>query len=167
MDVLRPFAAAAILSAAGPAAAHVTADPGEARAGSYQAVQFRVGHSCNDTVATTALRIELPPGLPAVRAQPKPGWTLTIDRDPAAPGRITAVTWRGRLPPDQFDEFGLFFRLPPTAGVLHFPTVQSCGALEKRWTQVAAPEAPRPEQPAPALRLTGPMAPPQSGHSHH
>jgi uncharacterized protein YcnI len=156
MAVLTRVAAAAVLFGAGPALAHVVADPAEATAGAYQAVRFRVGHACSETATTTALRIEIPPGVPSVRVQPKPGWDLAVSR---TDGRISAVTWTGRLPPEQFDEFALFFKLPPQAGALAFPTVQTCGTEVTRWT------GDDDRHPAPTLRLTTPA--PQAGHEHH
>jgi uncharacterized protein YcnI len=144
------------------AAAHIVADPAEATAGTYQAVRFRVGHACSDAGATTAVRLEVPAGLPSIRPQPKPGWKLSIEREGAA---VKAITWRGLLPPDQFDEFAVFMRLPDEAGVLHFPTVQTCGRETARWTEIQNAGEARPSHPAPALRVNAAPAP-QAGHHH-
>jgi len=148
---------------AGAAQAHISADPREAPAGGYQAVRFRVGHGCHDTAATTAVRIEMPAGLKAARPQPKPGWALAIERD--ATGTVTAVTWQGRLPADEFDEFAVYLRAPDAPGVLYFPTMQTCGSEAEQWTEISAPgAAARLSHPAPSLRLT-PTAP-ETGHHH-
>lgn len=148
---------------AGAAQAHVTADPREAPAGGYQAVRFRLGHGCHDTAATTAVRIEMPAGLKAARPQPKPGWSLSIDHDPT--GAVTAITWKGRLPADEFDEFAVFLRAPDTPGVLYFPTVQTCGRESEQWTQIPRPgDDARLKRPAPSLRLT--PAASENGHHH-
>lgn len=141
------------LAAAAPALAHVVADPAVAVAGGYQAVRFRVGHGCNDTGATTALRIEIPAIMESARPQPKPGWSLEIARGGDA--KVIAVTWRGALPADQFDEFALFFKLPAGAQTLYFPTVQTCGADEAQWTEIPEPGE-KASHPAPSLRLTAP-----------
>lgn len=154
-------AALAFLPAVAPA--HIAADPAEATAGSYQAIRFRVGHACSDRVATTAVRIEVPAGLPSIRPQPKPGWTLSIDRDGET---VKAITWRGALPPDQFDEFAVFVKLPATPGVLRFPAIQTCGREEARWTEVPTDGGPRPEHPAPSLRVNAAPEAPQAGHHH-
>lgn len=161
------LAAALLLTAAGSAHAHITADPGQAVAGSYQVVRFRVGHGCSDTHATTALRIEIPEGVPAARPQPKPGWTLSVEHASAAPDApVSALVWRGRLPADQFDEFAVMFQLPPHEGALYFPTVQTCDGEEAQWTEVPdATDAARPQHPAPMLRLT-PSRAPEAGHHH-
>jgi uncharacterized protein YcnI len=166
MAVLRRLGSAAVSCTllASAAQAHVSADPREAAAGGYQAVRFRVGHGCHETAATTALRIQMPPGLQAARPQPKPGWTLSIEHGPG--GAVTAVVWRGLLPADQFDEFAVLMHLPDAAGPLYFPTTQTCGAETEQWTQIPSPDGgPRPSRPAPALRLT-PASPPQGGHQH-
>jgi len=153
-----------LAASASPALAHVSVDPGQASAGGFQAVRFRVGHGCEDVHATTGLRVEIPAGVLTVRPQPKPGWTLTIDHDG---GRVSAVTWRGDLPADEFDDFGLLMKLPAEPGVLYFPTVQTCGADDAQWTEVPDPDAPgeRLTHPAPALRLL-PNTASDAGHHH-
>jgi len=167
MAILKRLALAALAAlAALPARAHVAADPAEAPAGSYQAIRFRVGHGCGEA-ATTALRIELPAELAQARPQPKPGWTLTLTRDPPPPGgeaRTAAVTWRGELPADQFDEFALLVRLPQAAGPLYFPTVQTCGAEESQWIEIPDPGETGLDHPAPSVRVTPAVADPNAHH---
>ena len=34
--------------------------------------------------------------------------------------RVSAITWAGRLPADQFDQFGVMMKLPATSGALYF-----------------------------------------------
>ena len=162
MGVLKPLLAGAALIAALPstAAGHVAADPGRASAGAYQAVVFRVGHGCGEA-ATTALRIEIPTEMASARPQPKPGWTLEIERQD---GKVTAVTWRGELPDDQFDEFAMLFKLPDQPATLYFPTVQSCGADESQWTEIPS-AGERASHPAPALVVT-PKAAAAEPHQH-
>lgn len=162
MGVLKSLLAGAALIAALPstAAGHVAADPGRASAGAYQAVVFRVGHGCGEA-ATTALRIEIPTEMASARPQPKPGWTLEIERQD---GKVTAVTWRGELPDDQFDEFAMLFKLPDQPATLYFPTVQSCGADESQWTEIPS-AGERASHPAPALVVT-PKAAAAETHQH-
>jgi len=161
MVVLRTFIAAALMAAASPALAHVTVQPAQAATGAYQVLRFGVGHGCGDTAGTTALRVEIPAGVTVARPQPKPGWTLEIVRSGEA---VTAVVWRGRLPPDQFDEFVVLTKLPAAAGPLAFPAIQSCGGAQNRWTETPSPDAPRPKYPAPTLTLV--PAAPEGGHDH-
>ena len=161
MGVLRTLmiGAGALLALPGAAGAHIVADPGRAEAGAYQAVVFRVGHGCGEA-ATTALRIEIPTEMASARPQPKPGWTLEIER---RDGKVSAVTWRGDLPADQFDEFAMLFKLPDQPATLYFPTVQSCGADESQWTEIPS-AGERASHPAPALVVTPKAA---AAGTHH
>jgi uncharacterized protein YcnI len=157
--------AVALAATADAAAAHVSADPAEAPAGATQVVRFRVSHGCHETAATTALRIEMPAGLASARPQPKTGWTLSVEHDPA--GAVKAVQWTGRLPGDQFDEFAVLVKLPADQTTVAFPAIQTCGAEAERWTEARDPAQPdrKLSHPAPTLRLT-PAAAPDGGHHH-
>jgi uncharacterized protein YcnI len=143
---------AALLAAPVPAFAHVVAAPGEAKAGSYSAIAFRVGHACAAGDTTLKLRVEIPDGVASARPQPKTGWTIDIEK---SADRATAVTWTGRLPDDQFDDFALLMKLPAQAGALVFPVIQSCEKGESQWTEIPDPERPGEKltRPAPTVRL--------------
>ena len=140
-----PIAAvgALALAAASQAGAHVVLSQPHAPAGAHYTGYFRVTHGC-DGAATTALRIEIPADVEGVKPQPKPGWTLSIEHEPA-PGakpaqRVSAITWTGGpLPDDQWDEFGLSAKLPAHAGFVVFPSVQACGQSQVRWSDPATP----------------------------
>jgi uncharacterized protein YcnI len=164
--VLRSLVLMGALSAAGAAAAHVSVTPAQATAGSYQVLRFGVGHGC-DGQATTALKIEIPAGVAAARPQPKPGWTLSAERPPGEPGRTASITWTGELPASQFDEFLILVHLPPDAGPLAFPAIQSCGAAQNRWTETPQPGGARPDHPAPVVVLEPAAGAPDAGHHHH
>lgn len=157
MQISRWVACVALLAAAQPAAAHITLSEPQAPAGSMYVGYFRVGHGC-DGAATTALRIEIPAELTGLKPQPKPGWTLRIDRAPPVagakgPGRVTAITWTGGpLPDDEWDEFGISAKLPATTGLLAFPAVQSCRDVQVRWADPAP--GGHEGHPAPALTVT-------------
>ena len=154
MTPFRILRAALVIAAAPLAAhAHVAASPTAAPAGSYAAVAFRVGHGCGAGAATTALRIELPEGLGSARPQPKTGWTLAIERDG---DRVTAVTWTGVLPDEQFDDFSLLLNLPKAPGVLYFPALQSCGDAQSQWIEIPGAPGESLSRPAPVLRVTAP-----------
>lgn len=162
MGVLKTLLAAAVLTAAPAAAgAHVVADPGQASAGAYQPVRFRVGHGCG-SAATTVLRVEIPPEMVSARPQPKPGWALQIEHNETS--KVVAITWRGALPDEQFDEFAIMFKLPDAAGTLYFPTVQSCGDEQNQWTEIPSPGE-RASHPAPSLTIT-PKAAQAESHQH-
>lgn len=158
-----------VLAAPLPAAAHVVAAPATARAGSYAAVAFRVGHACSAGDVTLKVRIEIPPGVVSARPQPKPGWTYGIEREAGAdPGAApSAVTFLGRLPDEAFDDFSLLMKLPPAADTLVFPVIQTCEKGESQWTQVPSADAPgeKLSRPAATLHLTPVEAKP-AGHQH-
>ncbi len=156
---------AALLAAPAPALApslafaHVVAAPGEARAGSYSAIAFRVGHACGTGDTTLRLRVEIPDAVASARPQPKTGWTLVVEKSDEAGStkrRVTAVTWTGRLPDDQFDDFAVLMKLPAQPGDLVFPVIQTCAAGESQWTEVPDPQRPGEKltRPAPVVRLT-------------
>lgn len=139
------------------AEAHIvfTQPQGEPKA--YYAGALRVSHGC-DGSPTLAIRTTLPAAVITAKPRPVAGWTVEIEREPLARPvageggkvireRVKAITWRGRLPDDQFEEFGLLVQLPDAAGPLYFPTVQTCESGEIRWTDI--PPAGRPWNSAP------------------
>jgi predicted lipoprotein with Yx(FWY)xxD motif len=141
------LAALSVLAAASAAHAHVVLRPADAPPGSDTALHFVVGHGCKDQ-PTTALRIELPAGVELVSAEPKPGWTVSVDK-----GAATAVSWRGELPPHQPGDFEVRAKLPRAPLRMFFVAVQSCGDQTVRWDQPYASDGPRPERAAPVLTL--------------
>lgn len=154
---IRHVAALAALVAT-PAAAHVSLEQATVPAGTYQVLRFTVGHGCAGK-DTTAVTIHVPPGVAAPHPQPKPGWTLTIER--AEGGGVTAITWRGLLPNEQFDEFLVHAHLPAQPGPLAFPATQVCGADRVDWAGPVGTPAP-----APVLTLL-PGAPENQHHPAH
>lgn len=164
------LAGLAAAAAAGAAQAHVVFVHPAAVAGSHWAGALRVSHGC-DGSATTSVRVEIPEGIVVARPRVPAGWSVAIEREPLAEPvpaegggllteRVSAITWTGRLSDDQFEEFGLAAKLPPQAGPLVFPVIQTCEQGEARWTEVAAAGAPRPAHPAPVLNL-------QAGAARH
>ena len=134
---------------------HVIIDPPEVLAGKSAVIALRVGHGC-DHKATTALRVEAPPGLASLKPQPKAGWTLKVEHDKN--GRAAVAIWSGgSLSDEDFDQFALLVKAPDTNGAVYFPTVQTCDGGEARWTDIPAAgqawhDVPHP---APVLVLTG------------
>jgi periplasmic copper chaperone A len=165
-----------LLALSAPAAAHIVFAEPQAAAGGYYAGFLRVSHGCGAS-PTTAVRVEIPAGIVSARPQPKPGWTLSIEREPlpkpiTAEGgatiteRVRSVTWTGTLPADQFDQFGLMLKLPDAAGPLYFPTRQTCASGSNAWTAIpVSPEAWH-ATPNPAPMLTV-RAPEPAAHAHH
>ena len=141
--MLRIILAAAAACLTVPAAAHVTLDTREAPALGYVRLAIRVPHGC-DGAATTAIRMQVPEGVTAVKAQPKPGWTLTLAADEAGPKghdsspSVHEIAWRGGpLPDAYYEEFLIRVRLPDGPGqTVFFPFVQECeGGKVVRWIE--------------------------------
>lgn len=163
------LAAAALLTAAGAASAHVTLETQQAPTPSTYKAVFRVGHGCEGK-PTVKLRVKIPEGFIAVKPQPKPGWTLEKVRGayaksydyhgtPTSEG-VQEIVWSGgSLADDEYDEFVLRGAITADlkAGTtLYFPVVQECtdGAAE-RWIEIPAEgkSADDYESPAPGVRL--------------
>ncbi|AFZ67995.1 DUF1775 domain-containing protein [Deinococcus peraridilitoris] len=86
----------------------------ESKAGAYETYRLQV--PVEKEIATTEVRLIVPPGLRVGTFQPVPGWTRTVVRD--AQGHITEVTWRGRLNPMEFQRFLISARNPADAATL-------------------------------------------------
>ena len=165
-------AATLLLAPLHAAHAHILLHTNEAKSGSYYQAIFDVPHGC-DGAPTTALTIIIPAGVVTAKPQPKPGWNLVITREKLATPvtsesgraiteRTKTISWAGGpLPDDEFDHFIMVMRLPDTTGPLYFPTIQSCGATETRWTEIPpARKAPHDvRHPPPYVNLTNPAAP--------
>jgi len=164
------FAAiAVVLSAVSPAFAHITLEVGQTPLGSPYKAVFRVPHGC-DGAATTALRIQIPEGVIAVKPMPKPGWTLELKSGKYAKtyknwgsdvsSGVTEVDFTGgNLPDAYYDEFvvtGTIADSFKAGDVIRFPVVQECGAAAERWIQVPAAGQKDDDlkRPAPALTVT-------------
>jgi hypothetical protein len=163
------------LALASNASAHIVFADAEAAPNTYHAGFLRVSHGCGGS-PTRSIRVEIPDGVNLARPQPKPGWTITVERAPlpasipseggAITERVTAITWSGELPADQFDQFGLLVRLPNHAGPLYFPVTQTCAEGVQRWSEIPAPGAAwhSVSRPAPVLNLVNPNA---ANHGQH
>lgn len=151
------------------AAAHVVAVPDTAKAGSYSAIAFRVGHACAAGDTTLKVRVEIPEGVASARPQVKPGWTYALERGPDPKAAPTAITFEGRLPDEAFEDFAVLMKLPAQNAAggdkLVFPVVQTCEKGESQWTEVANPDAPdeKLNRPAPVVTLV----PADAAAAHH
>ena len=152
-----PLIALLALLAPVAAQAHVVAAPGEAKAGSYSAIAFRVGHACGAGDTTLKLRVEIPDAVASARPQPKTGWAIEVEKEG---NKASAITWTGRLPDDQFDDFAVLMKLPSQPDSLIFPVIQTCEKGESQWIEIADPERPNEKltHPAPVVRLTPAVA---------
>ncbi len=167
LSVATAVAAGAVLAVAGPAAAHVTVDPGEAEQGGYATVNFKVPNE-RDDAATVKLEVTLPAEHPltSVMPQPVPGWdvkveTAELDTPIDSHGeKITEaaskVTWSGgKIEPGTFQQFPVSMgALPEDADQMVFKAIQTYDSDEVvRWIEVPEEGAEEPELPAPVLAL--------------
>ncbi len=153
---------AAFLLAATPAAAHAVLSVKEGEAGQYYVGTIRISHGCEGS-PTTMIAVQIPESVVIAKPQPKPGWTVDIEKAPLAKPaktrhgetneRVATIRWRGgSLSDDMFDEFGLLLLLPDGPGPLHLPVIQTCKSGEMRWTEI-----PQSGQSASTLRRPAPM----------
>ncbi len=164
---LTAFAAFAA-ACASTASAHIVFTRTEAAPSAGYVGAIRVSHGC-EGMPTLSITVTIPAGVDGAKPQPKAGWTVETEREPlavptvgeggqAVTHRVKSITWRGRLPDDQYDEFGISTRLPPGEGPLYFPTVQTCEKGSNRWTEI--PAAGRPwnsfPRPAPVINRVAP-----------
>lgn len=168
----------AVLLPADVASAHVTAQPGNAEAGGYAVVTFRVPNE-SDTAATVKVSVTLPDAHPlsSVRTTEVPGWTAevtmkTLDEPIDSHGQdITevadTVTWTASadagIAPGAYRDFPLSLGpMPEGVDVRCFPTTQTYDDGEiANWDQEPTGDA-EPERPAPAVSLSN-----AEGTSHH
>ncbi|MFC5702026.1 YcnI family protein [Cohnella faecalis] len=92
------------IAGAGLASAHVTVQPQEVAAGSYQVFTLRV--PTEKDVATTQVKIEVPAEVTVSRFEPKSDWTYDLEKD--ADGKIVSVTWKSTGKGLSATEFGQF-----------------------------------------------------------
>jgi uncharacterized protein YcnI len=170
--LIAAFAFLIVLLVGTPAFAHVTVNPGQAVAGSFARVAFRVPNESDDA-STTKLEVHLPENAPiaSVSTMPTAGWTVTttkrkldkpIDMHGSQVGEVVSViTWTASsadmaVKPGQFQEFALSLGpIPSDAKQLVFKALQtySDGAVV-RWIDEPK-EGAELEHPAPVLNVIG------------
>ncbi|CAN5378482.1 hypothetical protein BH09ACT8_BH09ACT8_06060 [soil metagenome] len=147
-----------LMSCAGMAAAqaHVHVDADDPARGGTTIVTFQVPNESAKGSPTTKLTVALP-DVASASADVLPGWTVTLDKDPAA-GTVRGVTWTAApgagIPPDQFEQFKVQVTLPD-ADTASFPATQTYSdGTVVHWDQQPLPGGGEPEHPAPTLTLT-------------
>ena len=181
----RAFTVAAVagitaVAVAGPAAAHVTAQPGTAERGSYSVITLRVPNE-SDTAGTVGLTVTVPTDRPitSVRTTPMPGWTATTTSVPVDPPvrhgertiteAVSSVTFTAdpgtRIAPGQYVDFPVSLGpLPEEGDELVLPATQTYDDGEVvAWDQPSTDGA-EPERPAPVVEL---VAASGDGHGSH
>ncbi|MFG1655503.1 YcnI family protein [Micromonospora chersina] len=166
--------ATAVLGLAGPASAHVTVNPTEAKQGGYGRFAFRVPNE-SDTASTTKVEVNLPENAPvgSVSTMPVPGWTVTVEKRKVDPPievhgsqlteAVSKLTWtaapNGGVKPGEFQEFPVSMGPLPQTDRMVFKVLQtySDGNIS-RWIEEPTPGGEEPENPAPVLTLTAATA---------
>ncbi|WP_246078581.1 YcnI family protein [Modestobacter excelsi] len=164
-------AGALLLAGTGVASAHVTVSSADASPGGYGKVTFSVPDE-SDAASTVGLRIQLPtdPPLTSVRAQPVPGWTVTLttvaldppvtsDDGGTVDSAVSVVDFQADpgtgIAPGQFQEFALSGGPFPDVDRLTFNVVQTYSdGSEAAWIEPTVDGQPEPEHPAPVLSLS-------------
>lgn len=158
----------AVVLVASPASAHVTVSSPDAKAGGFGKVVFRVPTE-SDTASTTKIRVTLPEDTPFafVSAQPKPGWTVDVEKQELAEPitshgttlteAVRTVTWSTEgdgIAPGEFDEFALSLGQFPKKASFVFAAEQTYDDGEVvAWDQPTEDGQEEPERPAPVLEL--------------
>ncbi len=128
------------------ASAHLVIENFKGRAGYNEFLTLMVPHGCGP-LATTELRMKVPPSVALFAPEQKDGWkTEVIMRKLDEPIRrgpmvitevFDEVVWRGNLPSNQLGAFRFLARMPNAVGtVVPFKTIQKCGDEEVRWIDV-------------------------------
>jgi uncharacterized protein YcnI len=161
----------ALLLLAAPlgASAHVRVDPGQAAAGSYSTLSFKVPTE-SATAGTVKLVVDLPTDTPftSVSYQPLAGWTTTVDTEKLpkpiktddgtiteAPVRVTWTADSGvQIAPGQFQLFTISAGAVPDTGEVLLPAHQSYsdGSVVD-WNEKTPASGKEPEHPAPTLYI--------------
>jgi uncharacterized protein YcnI len=158
-----------VVLVAGPAAAHVTIDPGSAPKGSTTKFSFQVPNE-KDNASTVGLEVAFPANHPiaSVSVLEKAGWSFTIEKQPLPKpiknpfgGEVTEavskITWTGgQIQPGAFDLFTVRAGpLPKNVNKLEFKASQTYSDGEVvQWIEPTVTGGDEPEHPAPVLKLT-------------
>ncbi|MFB9906552.1 YcnI family copper-binding membrane protein [Allokutzneria oryzae] len=176
------IAGAATLLTAGPALAHVTAQPGTAEQGSYTKIAFRVPNE-SATAGTVKLEVTLPAEHPltSVRTRPVPGWKAEVTKAPLPTPidshgtkiteAVRTITWTAepgtKIGNNEFGEFEVSLgKLPENTDKLVLPTTQTYDDGKVVKWDAPPTDGAEPDRPAPVLKLTKSAAAAGGSHSH-
>jgi len=135
------------------ASAHVTVQPMEAPAGSYQVFTVRV--PSEKEASTTQVKVAIPDGVNVSRFEPKPDWTYDVEK--GAEDKIVSVTWKATgngLGATEFGEFRMQGKVADDAQDLVWKAYQTYSDGEVvEWT--GAPDAEKPASVTAVTAATG------------
>lgn len=130
------------LAFAGLASAHVTVQPKEVPAGSYQVFTVRV--PSEKEAATTTVKVAIPDNVNVSRFEPKADWTYEIEK--GAEDKIVSVTWKATgngLGATEFGEFRMQGKVADDAKELLWKAYQTYSDGEVvEWTGAADADKP-------------------------
>ncbi|QJD87550.1 YcnI family copper-binding membrane protein [Cohnella herbarum] len=130
------------LAFAGLASAHVTVQPKEVPAGSYQVFTVRV--PSEKEAATTTVKVAIPDNVNVSRFEPKADWTYEIEK--GAEDKIVSVTWKATgngLGATEFGEFRMQGKVADDANELTWKAYQTYSDGEVvEWTGAADADKP-------------------------
>jgi periplasmic copper chaperone A len=125
-----------ILLVATPAWGHVTVQPNEVQAGTFQRFVVQVP-SENPDAPTTKIEVKFPKQVQFVSFEPVAGWTHSVqmvklakpiktDEGDTIDQAVGSATWSGgEIKPGDFQEFPFSALVPDDATTLTFPAIQS------------------------------------------
>jgi uncharacterized protein len=133
--------AAVVIALPATAGAHVTLNPNTAPAKGFTELLIRVPNE-KDNANTTKVDVQFPPGFVSASYQPKPGWTVKVQKrklakpiktdDGPVNEEVARMTFIGTgkgvgtIPPGAFQDFPISVQVPDTAGqTLWFPALQT------------------------------------------
>jgi uncharacterized protein YcnI len=157
----------AVAALAGPAAAHVTIQPPQAKQGGFATEVFQVPNEQEDA-STTSVEVTFPTDHPIafVSVESVPGWTADVQKskldepiksdDGEVTEAVSKITWTGgTIEPGHFQRFPVSMGPLPDVSSLEFKAVQTYSNGEKvEWIQSAVAGGDEPQHPAPVLTLT-------------
>lgn len=169
VTTLATLTAAALLTAATSALAHVTVHSPDATAGATDAtITFRVPNE-EANAHTTGIQVIFPADHPLIGVLVKqhPGWTADIQTtklpspvqtdDGPVSDAVSQITWTGgTITGDNYDDFEISAgQVPIDVTDLTFKAIQTYSNHDVvRWIDIPAPGGPEPDHPAPILHLT-------------
>ncbi|AWN23249.1 nuclear export factor GLE1 [Deinococcus irradiatisoli] len=108
-----------------PALAHavVRTETGLSESAAGQSETYRLNLPVEKDVATTEVRLVVPPGLTITRFQTTPGFERRVKTDSA--GLVTEVIWRGTIAPMEYARFYFQARNPAQHGALGWKVYQT------------------------------------------
>ncbi|MFC5469064.1 YcnI family protein [Cohnella suwonensis] len=152
-SIILVFALLLTFGFASLASAHVTVQPKEAPAGSYQVFTMRVPSEKES--ATTQVKVAVPEGAAVSRVEAKAGWTYAFEK--GADDKVVSITWKADgagIGATEFAEFRFQGKVADDAKELVWKAYQTyADGVVIEWT--GAPDADKPASVTAVTAATG------------